>query len=867
MATSEKFTLAPLPAETSPEALAQQAVLQQLIREDAAVANWHSNISDLPTYQAVRTQDAAYRGQLALAALAAIRANSGRVATTMVKLLGALMRSTVDLGEADFITLFQGYGLRFETPNAETVRNALGIYPVALTLGQVEKFVRKNGVPAALATYLTQFLAGTHLELTGWLSSDVAKLQRRLQALLSQQPAAVRPVLSFPEGDAFGRNLTQFVGSLPEEAPTTMPWLHLLQLWQRASGGQPTAKYRQELTAAVAAVGPEDVRTQGGALLATLAALNPEEITTVTEHPGTFTIQQLASMYGAAATITPQGYSVARTEIRYLLEPSQNVAKGLIWTLAPLANERLLALLTSYAAKCFRKIPGKGPLAAGLGNACLLALSQNGLPGVAALARVRSNIRQTNTQELIARYIAQESQKLGVSPAEIEDMAVPDSGLENGRLDETFGDYTATLTLHEGKAEVQWLKADKALKSAPAALKATHPDELKELKAAQTQAQQTYTTQRDRLDRSFVDQRRIPWPWFAQYYFRHGLLSLLARPLIWRLHRPDGAFQDAIFQEDAWQDALGQVVPAPTPGTELQLWHPVLTSADEVLAWRRMLDTRQIRQPLKQAFREVYLLTPPEERTRTYSNRMAAHILKQHQFNSLAKLRGWRYRLLGAYDKGYDSETASLPLPIHDLTAEFWVSEVYADGEWNDTGIYNYVSTDQVRFTRANEPVPLPEIPALVFSEVMRDVDLFVGVASVGNDPQWRDNGGLAQFRTYWESYSFGDLSEVAKTRKLALERLVPRLKIGRVSEIKGNFLVVKGHRHVYKIHLGSGNILMEPNDQYLCIVPDRSSKQLGSTDVFLPFEGDAVLSIILSKALLLMDDDKITDETILRQL
>jgi hypothetical protein len=50
---------------------------------------------------------------------------------------------------------------------------------------------------------------------------------------------------------------------------------------------------------------------------------------------------------------------------------------------------------------------------------------------------------------------------------------------------------------------------------------------------------------------------------------------------------------------------------------------------------------------------------------------MAAHILKQHQFNSLAKLRGWRYRLLGAYYKVYDAEIASLPLPAHNLTAEY----------------------------------------------------------------------------------------------------------------------------------------------------------------------------------------------------
>ena len=348
------------------------------------------------------------------------------------------------------------------------------------------------------------------------------------------------------------------------------------------------------------------------------------------------------------------------------------------------------------------------------------------------------------------------------------------------------------------------------------------------------------------------------------------MLSLLARPLIWRFHHADGLFHDALYLHDIWQDAHSQPAPAPTETDAVQLWHPVLSTPTEVLAWRDVLEKAQLRQPLKQAFREVYLLTPPEERTGSYSNRMAAHILKQHQFNSLAKLRGWKYSLLGAYDKGYESDKATLALPAHGLQAEFWVSEVNADEAWNDTGIWNYISTDQVRFVRPNteeNAVPLTEIPALAFSEIMRDVDLFVGVASVANDPNWRDGGGLVQYRNYWESYSFGELNEVAKNRKLILERLIPRLKIGKVSQLTNKFLVVQGKVRTYKIHLGSGNILMEPNDQYLCIVPDRSAKTMGTTDVFLPFEGDAVLSIILSKALMLMDDDKIKDETILRQI
>jgi len=58
----------------------------------------------------------------------------------------------------------------------------------------------------------------------------------------------------------------------------------------------------------------------------------------------------------------------------------------------------------------------------------------------------------------------------------------------------------------------------------------------------------------------------------------------------------------------------------------------------------------------------------------------------------------------------------------------------------------------------------------------------------------------------------------------------------------------------------------MEPNDQYLCIVQDRSPAGDGA-DLFLPFEGDTRLSLILSKAFLLAEDARIKDPTITRQI
>jgi len=95
----------------------------------------------------------------------------------------------------------------------------------------------------------------------------------------------------------------------------------------------------------------------------------------------------------------------------------------------------------------------------------------------------------------------------------------------------------------------------------------------------------------------------------------------------------------------------------------------------------------------------------------------------------------------------------------------------------------------------------------------------------------------------------------------------VPRLKIASRCALTDKFLVVRGDLRAYKIHLGSGNILMEPNDQYLCIVQDRGAARNEAPVAFLPFEGDQRLALILSKAFLLAEDTKITDPTITRQI
>ena len=362
----------------------------------------------------------------------------------------------------------------------------------------------------------------------------------------------------------------------------------------------------------------------------------------------------------------------------------------------------------------------------------------------------------------------------------------------------------------------------------------------------------------------------------------------MTRRLIWTFSH-SGDVQNGIWHDGRIVDSSGQALEI-DPAATVTLWHPLDSSTERVLDWRGFLENRGIVQPWKQAHREIYVLTAAEERTDVYSNRFAAHVLKQHQFNQLAALRGWNNQLRLMVDASYSPPT--LELPQWGLRAEFWVEGAGDDYgvDTTEAGTYLYLTTDQVRFyatgssvnyahasgggyeqyvhQNANPALPLrlETIPALVLSEVLRDVDLFVGVTSVGNDPAWNDGGPQGRYREYWQSYSFGELSDNALNRKALLETLIPRLKIRDVTSIQGKFLHVKGSLREYKIHMGSGNILMLPNDQYLCIVPGQSVGNT-SSDVQLPFEGDRTLTVILSKAFMLADDKNIKDATITTQI
>lgn len=551
-----------------------------------------------------------------------------------------------------------------------------------------------------------------------------------------------------------------------------------------------------------------------------------------------------------------------------------DMLRGLAWFASLAGTQRAAALLGRLVLGGAFKISGHGPRSQKAFSGAVSALERMGtFESLAALSNARNRIKAASLSATLTAALTRAAEAQNLPLADLEELVVPTYALESpGVRVEELGTVQARLEITgEADVELRWFRDGKELKSPPAEVKNDYPEELKELKASAKDMAAMLAGQRARIEGLMLSGRTLSLSLWRERYLEHPLLAQMTRRLVWEFTEGDN-FQLGMAPEGEILDVHGDLLSGLTDDTSVRLWHPIRAGASAIEAWRDFILAREIRQPFKQAFREIYILTAAEERTAMYSNRFAAHVLKQHQMNALARARGWRYALQGAYDGMEGNPT--LDLPQWGLQVEYFaeVADMGAmphEEAFTDVGVAFYVVTDQVRYLdlQSGYPVPLAEIPPIVLSETMRDVDLFVGVASVGNDPNWQDQGQRTGFGAYWRTVSFGDLSASAQTRKEVLERLLPRLAIGKVSRIEGKFLVVQGKRHAYKIHLGSGNILMSPNDRYLCIVPGAPKANAGGGRVYLPFEGDGVLAIILSKAMMLMNDDKITDKTITRQL
>lgn len=273
-------------------------------------------------------------------------------------------------------------------------------------------------------------------------------------------------------------------------------------------------------------------------------------------------------------------------------------------------------------------------------------------------------------------------------------------------------------------------------------------------------------------------------------------------------------------------------VVAPVAGA-LHAVHPWdLFVAGTLSAWQQVVVSRRIVQPARQAFRELYVLTPAEVESGTYSARFAGHRVSGARANRLLATRSWRM------ERGYFEGVATRRFGDFEARLAFGeMGHFLGEGE---------AVTGKVSFREGAALIRLADVPPTVLSEAMRDVDLVVSVAALGSADRPYSTATVA---------SRGEL----------LTALVDDLGLTSIT-VDGSFVRVHGKRAQYRVHLGSGSIHIEPGG-YLCVVPDAAATGRDQ-GLFLPFaDEDVMTSVILSKVLMLAADDRITDPAITAQI
>ncbi|SET43918.1 DUF4132 domain-containing protein [Thorsellia anophelis] len=237
----------------------------------------------------------------------------------------------------------------------------------------------------------------------------------------------------------------------------------------------------------------------------------------------------------------------------------------------------------------------------------------------------------------------------------------------------------------------------------------------------------------------------------------------------------------------------------------------------------------QLVQPFKQIFRELYTIMDDEKNGTLEALRYAGHQVNPKQALALLKSRGWKLD----YEEGLQKNIHKAKIGI----------KLYALADWFSPADMEAPTLESICFydLKTHTQLTLESITPILFSEVMRDIDLVVSVAHVGGvDPEASQSSIELRAHILRETLQLFKLSNV---------------------EILKHHVKIKGTIAEYSIHLGSGTV-HQVGASAMPILPVHSQHR---GKIFLPFVDDDPRSAeIMSKVLLLANDDKIQDPTII---
>lgn len=398
--------------------------------------------------------------------------------------------------------------------------------------------------------------------------------------------------------------------------------------------------------------------------------------------------------------------------------------------------------------------------------------------------------------------------------------------LADGPIHVQAQDITATLSINDlGEAELAFRRGDRVLKSLPPATKKT--GEIAALHSRKQALEQQTTRMRASLETAMVRGDSFS-AGEIQALFKHPILRVMLEQLVFV--GPSGMGYP-IDHGLALENLNGRL---PLKEEDpLRIAHPFdLLQSGCWQDWQRECFISERIQPFKQVFRELYLLTQTEQDEKNLSRRYAGHQVNPRQALALFGKRGWVYAQEEGVVRTFHSE--GLVARVDFLNSFFTPAELEG------------ATIEAVYFTRRNQYLPekLEQIPPRLFSEVMRDLDLVVSVAHMGDvDPEASASSIDARATLIRETCNLLHLANV---------------------RVENHHALIDGKLGNYTIHLGSAIVHKQPGGA-LCIIPVHSQHR---GRLFLPFvDQDPKTAEVVSKVLLLAKDYEIKDPTILEQI
>ena len=461
---------------------------------------------------------------------------------------------------------------------------------------------------------------------------------------------------------------------------------------------------------------------------------------------------------------------------------------------------------------------------------------------VMALGLVPIN-KKKEEEDLVRRYnllqtFLKESKQFGQQRQESEKNAV-EIGLDNLSRNAGYEDSIrfswameakatqqimekATLTLdnttiklvvdEQGKAEFEVTKGDKTLKSIPDKYKKNK--EVEALKDSKTYLTKQYSRTRLSLEQAMLSQTLFTAAELAKILEHPVVKAMLSKLVLFNPETQASGF----WQDGKLLSAEGTLTPLKATD-KLLIAHPShLFYAVQWDLYQKYLFDKEIKQPFKQVFRELYIPTKDELETSNRSERYQGHQVQPQKTVALLRGRGWTVNYEEGLQKVYHKEG--------------FRATIYAAADWYTPSDVEAPTLEYVVFynLKDGKEVPMKEINPVIFSEVMRDVDLVVSVAHVGGvDPE---------------------ASHSTMQMRGALARESARLfKLTNV-EVKERYILVKNEHGDYSLHLGSG--MISRGGLQINVVAVQSQHR---GRVFLPFvDDDPKTAEIISKMKLLSE-------------